>query len=479
MTTEVAPNAPPPRAMHAVPGPRGWPLLGIAPRVKLESFHRQLEDWSREYGEVFAFRLGRRPFLAVSNPEVIASVLRRRPEVFRRGARLEATSREIGFLGLFSSNGDTWRRQRPMVLAGLDPAHIRSYLPAMSEITQTLRRRWLEAAQKGHEIDVLADLMRYTVDVTTCLAFGHNLNTLEASSETAIQQHLNVILPALFKRLLTPFELPRWMRNRSLRHHVVALRAEVQAFIARARAQLDERPELRERPENLIQALIAASQKGQQGITDEDVAGNVLTMLLAGEDTTAHTLAWLFWLLGRHPQAVAMARAEVDAVLPPDGVACSVEQLAGLDEVEACASEAMRLKPVAPLLMNEVGEDTEVAGVLVPKGAIVACLLRRPALDEGQFPDPQRFDPSRWRTGQPGAKSLSSAKRAVMPFGAGPRMCPGRYLAMTEVKMVTAMLLANFDLEFVGVPGRDEPAERMALTMAPVDLKMRLRLRSR
>lgn len=479
MTLEAAPPAAALRSWQAVPGPRGWPLLGIAPRIRLESFHRQLEDWSREYGEVFAFRLGRRRFLAVSNPEVVASVLRRRPDIFRRGARLEATSRDIGFLGLFSANGETWRRQRPMVLAGLDPAHIRSYLPAISEITERLRRRWLQAAADGAQVDVLADLMRYTVDVTTCLAFGHNLNTLEASSEAAIQQHLNVILPALFRRLLSPFARPRWLRDRALAGHVQALRGEVHAFIARARAQLEARPELRAQPENLIQALVAASQDAQNGITDEDVAGNVLTMLLAGEDTTAHTLAWLFWLLSRHPHAVAVARAEVDAVLPPDGVARSIEQLAGLDEVEACASEAMRLKPVAPMIMNEVGEDAQVGDVLVPRGTIVACLLRPAAVADSQFADPQRFDPARWRAGQAGAKSLSSAKRVVMPFGAGPRMCPGRYLAMTEVKMVTAMLLANFELEYVGAPGRDEPAERMALTMAPVDLKMRLRVRAK
>src|SRR3954470_20135899 len=205
MTSETSPVAPVPRRYEAVPGPRGWPLLGVAPRLRREAFHRQLEGWAREYGDIFAFRLGSRRFLAVTDPEVIASVLRRRPGAFRRGTRLEQVSREMGFLGLFSANGETWRRQRPMVLHGLDPTHIRSYLPAMVEITERLKRRWTEAATQGREIDLSADLMRYTVDVTTCLAFGHNLNTLEASAETAIQQHLNVILPALFKRLLAPF----------------------------------------------------------------------------------------------------------------------------------------------------------------------------------------------------------------------------------------------------------------------------------
>jgi cytochrome P450 len=480
MTTEAAPLAPAPRSFETVHGPRGWPLLGVAPRLRPESFHRQLEGWARDYGSIFAFRLGNRRFLAVADPEVIATVLRRRPGAFRRGSRLEQVSREMGFLGLFSANGETWRRQRPMVLHGLDPTHIRSYLPAMVEITARLQKRWQAAAADGQEIDLLADLMRYTVDVTTSLAFGHNLNTLEASAETAIQQHLNVILPALFKRLLAPFVLPAWLRDKSLDHHVLALREAVRGFIAQTRVQLAARPELRQQPENLIQALLAAAEDGHQGISDEDVSGNVLTMLLAGEDTTAHTLAWLIWLLHRNPQAATQARQEVDAVLAPGGLVRSTEDLARLDVIDACASEAMRLKPVAPVIISEAGEDVLVADVLVPRGTMVACVMRPGGVDAGQFPEPEQFDPARWNASAgAGAKSLSAAKRAVMPFGAGPRMCPGRYLAMAEIKMVAAMLLANFELEEVATPGLAEPEERLTLTMAPVGLKMRLRLRSR
>jgi len=252
----------------------------------------------------------------------------------------------------------------------------------------------------------------------------------------------------------------------------------VRGFIAQTREQLAARPELRRQPENLIQALLAAAEDGNQGITDEDVSGNVLTMLLAGEDTTAHTLAWLFWLLHANPQAVAQARAEVDAVLPPGGLVRSTEELARLDQVEACANEAMRLKPVAPVIMNEVAEDAVVADVLVPRGAIVVCMMRPGGMDAKQFAQPSRFDPARWNADE-GGKSMSAAKRATMPFGAGPRMCPGRYLAMAEIKMVTAMLLANFEVEEVSAPGGGEPEERLLLTMAPVGLRMRLRPRVR
>lgn len=471
-------GAPAPRSFASVPSPPGLPLLGNALQIKTESFHRQLEAWEKKYGQVFAFRIAGRKFLAVSDPDVIASVLRQRPGIFRRGPRLEAVSRDLGFHGLFSANGETWRRQRPVVLAGLDPSHTRAFLPAIADVTARLKAKWEAAARSGESIDLLADLMRYTVDVTTCLAFGKNLNTLEQGDGTAIQQHLNVIFPALIKRALAPVDFRRWMPDKTTARHVRALHVAVTGFIADARRQLANDPALREKPRNLIQALIAAKDRGESGITDEDVSGNVLTMLLAGEDTTANTLAWMTWLLFTHPEALARARDEVDRLLPQGAVVSSVEQLSALDELEACAHEAMRLRPVAPLNILEAGEDVVVANVLLPKGAFAVCLMRPASLDPSNFPRPEAYEPERWRNAEDGSvKAMSSAKRVSMPFGAGPRICPGRYLALAEIKMVAAMVLSSFEIEEVSAAGASGPEERLTLTMAPVGLRMKLRLR--
>lgn len=320
--------------------------------------------------------------------------------------------------------------------------------------------------------------MRYTVDVTTCLAFGKNLNTLEQGDGTAIQQHLNVIFPALINRILAPVDFRRWVKDKRIAGHVQALQVAVAGFIADARQQLADQPALREKPQNLIQALIAATDRGEGGITDEDVSGNVLTMLLAGEDTTANTLAWMTWLLFTHPQALARARTAVDHLLPQGAIVSTVEQLSALDELEACAHEAMRLRPVAPLNILEAAEEVVVADVLVPKGAFVVCLMRPASLNAAHFAQPNDYDPTRWRNADDGSvKAMSAAKRVSMPFGAGPRMCPGRYLALAEIKMVAAMLLSSFEIEDVSAPQAGAPEERLTLTMAPVGLRMKLRLR--
>lgn len=473
--------ATPPRTLDDLPGPRGIPLLGNALQIRRDRIHQQLEEWSHAYGDPFALRIGRRKCLVVSAPDTVAAVLRARPDGFRRNERVEKATREIGFMGLFSAEGDTWRRQRPMVLAGLDPSHIREFFPALVDVTQRLRRRWEQAADSGTPIDLQADLMRYTVDVTTGLAFGQDLHTLEASGDDTIQRHLNVVLPALVRRILSPVELPAWLRHwrdRELRRHLHALREAVDGFIAATRRKLAAEPALRERPQNLIQAMVAARDRQGSAVTDQDVAGNVFTMLLAGEDTTANTLAWMVWLLHRNPGAAAQARSEVDAVLAGSSGLRELAQLHRLDLVEACAHETMRLKPVGPFIAAQAMQDTVVAGVQLPRGGLVLCLMRPGGLDPGTFPQPEAFDPRRWLGEQGAANAMASAKRATMPFGAGPRMCPGRYLALAEIKLVAAMLLAHFDIERVDTEGGGEPRETFAFVMAPERLRMRLRRRS-
>jgi len=142
--------------------------------------------------------------------------------------------------------------------------------------------------------------------------------------------------------------------------------------------------------------------------------------------------------------------------------------------VEACANETMRLKPVAPINTAQAVRDSVVAGIEIPAGQLVICLMRPAAMDARHFPRPGQFDPARWLADGGPARAAASAKRASMPFGAGPRLCPGRYLAMLEIKMAMAMLLAGFDIESVTTPDGGEAREHLALTMSPVGLRLKV-----
>ena len=466
------------REIDDLPGPPGLPLLGNLLQIDKPQIHAQIEAWVRRYGNFFTFRLGRQRLFVVADHQAMGAVLRDRPDGFRRTPRLARVSAEIGLgAGVFGAEGEAWKRQRRMVMAGFDPRHLRAYFPSLVKVCARLEGRWRRAAAAGQAIDLQADLMRFTVDAISGLAFGSEVNTLE-SDEEIIQQHLDKIFPALFRRMLAA--LPTWRlwktrADRQLDASVDAVNVAIDGFVAAARRRLEADPARRGAPANLLEAMIVAADDPGSGITDKEVSGNVMTMLLAGEDTTANTLAWAIWLLASHPASLARARAEIDAVLG-EPHEWTPERFAAMPWLEACANETMRLKPVAPLLVVQALRDTTVADIRVPAGTLVFGALRSDSLRDDYFAKAEQFAPERWlETGL----SAGSASRVGMPFGAGPRVCPGRQLAMLEMKMALATLVGRFDLESVGTPGGGAPEERMSFTMEPGGLSMRLRERQR
>ncbi|MBV9890591.1 MAG: cytochrome P450 [Rhizobacter sp.] len=481
---EAAPPAAPARLreLDELPSPPGWPLVGNALQMERPRMHQQVERWSREYGPYFTFRLGTRRLLVVADHAALGAVLRDRPEGFRRTKRLAEITGEIGSsaVGVFGSEGEAWKRQRRMVMAGFDPRHLRAYFSSLIKVSERLAGRWGRAADAGAPIDLQADLMRYTVDTVSGLAFGADVNTLE-SDDDVIQRHLDKIFPAIFRRIMSP--LPTWRywktaADRELDESVAAIGVAIANFVAAARRRLED-PARRAAPQNLLEAMIVAADDPQSGITPNEINGNVLTMLLAGEDTTANTLAWAIWLLSRHPGCLESARAEVDAEVG-EPAAWTIERFGKLDYVEACANETMRLRPVAPFVMLQALRDTSIADIRVPAETVIWAALRADCLREAHFDGAERFDPGRWLADA--GPSASSANRVSMPFGAGPRVCPGRHLAMLEIKMALAVLLGRFDIESVaptrtGAPA-DEPAEELAFSMAPEPLTLRLRRRA-
>jgi cytochrome P450 len=468
------------RRYEDLPGPPARGLLGNARQVTVPRIHQDMERWAREYGPLFRVRFGPRRVMVVCDPAVIAGVLRERPHTFRRPNRSREIGREMGLKpGLFAAEGEAWQRQRRMVMASFSPANVRAYFPSMLKVTQRLQGRWQKAAAAGTTIDLQADLMRYTVDTISGLAFGSEVNTLE-SDDDVIQQHLDKVFPVLFRRTFARIPYWRWFKlpsDRRLDRSVREINKAIDGFVAAARERLAADPARGAQPRNLLEGMIVAADEPGSGIGDTDISGNVMTMLLAGEDTTANTLAWMIHLLHRNPEALSKVQAEVRR-LAPDPAAFTPEVMASLDYLEACANETMRLKPVAPTVPVEANEDTVVAGVAISKDTLIWTVLRHASLDDAHFPEAQAFRPERWMEAGGDAKSFQSAKRVTLPFGSGPRVCPGRYLAMLEIKMAMAMLLARFDIASVQAPGGGEAQELLSFTMLPVGLRMKLSSRA-
>ena len=427
-----------------------------------------------QYGPYYQLRAAGRRILVLSDHQVVASVLRDRPAAFSRTARLREIGQEMGLQpGVFSAEGEDWMRQRRMVMAGFDPGHVRAYYPALLTVAQRLVQRWTEAARRQETIVLQSDLMRYTVDTIAGLAFGAEVDTLGADGDV-IQQHLDKVFPALFRRITAP--IPTWRlfpsrADRALARSMVEVNKAVDGFIAQARSRMQAEPQRHTQPKNLLEAMLAAADRPDSGLSDAQVAGNVMTMLLAGEDTTANTIAWMIYLLWTHPQALDRACTEVRTKVQ-DCQQPTMQEMADLAFIEACIHETMRLKPVGPQLPLQANADVVVGDVQVPRGTIVINLLRRDSVREDLVPQASRFEPERW------LQSDNPAKRSSTPFGAGPRICPGRYLAMLEMKIAMTALLGHFDIEFVGTADGQPPKERLSFAMMPVGLLMRLRTRT-
>lgn len=460
------------RHMNDLPGPRPWPLAGNLPQLRPLRIHQDVEAWARQYGPLFKITFGRTPLLVVADHALVSAVLRDRPDGFRRPTITARISDEMGGRpGVFLAEGTAWRDQRRMVMAALAPHAVKAYFPSLVKVALRLQKRWQQAARDGSVIDLAEDLKRYSTDIVAGLAFGTEVNTIDGG-EDVIQRHMDVVLPAVARRSIALFPYWRYIKlpqDRQLDVHLLALNKAIDELIAAARARLAAEPSRRERPANLLEAMICAADEGGSGVTDEAVAGNVTTMLLAGEDTTSNTLAWMLYLLQRNPAAMQKAREEITRIAP-DTRAFTIEQMDALDYLDACAQEAMRLKPVAPFIPLEALRDSVVGDVRVPKGGLVWCVMRNDSVAESHVPDAAAFQPERWL--QRGEAAID--KHVSMPFGAGLRTCPGRYLALLEIKIAAAMLLSSFQIHSIDTADAKPPEELMAFTMSPIGLQMRL-----
>lgn len=462
------------RSIARLPGPGAVPYFGNVLQFRPARMHLQLEAWARRYGTPYRLRLIGRDMLVIDDAPTIGELLRARPWTFRRARPVQSVFREMGIAGVFSAEGETWERQRRLVMRAFDPAHLKRYFPSLVTVTQRLCRRWQAAAARREVLDLQAELMRYTVDVTAGLAFGADINTIEGG-EDVIQRHLERIFPMVNRRTTAPFAWWRHVKlpaDRQLERDLAAAHRAVDGFIAQARARLSADPGLRERPGNLIEALLAARDAPGSEFTEDDVSGNVFTALLAGEDTTANTLAWLSYYLCEQPAAQEALHAEAAAVLGAAPQVEAFEQLNALPYAEAATREAMRLRPVAPVLSFEALKPVQVAGFALAPGDIVSALMRLPGMDPTLLDVPTAFRPERWLNGD--EARIAAAKKVLMPFGGGPRFCPGRYLALAEIKMVATMLARNFRI--VREPGMVE--ERYQLSMMPTGLRVRLEARA-
>ena len=361
-------------------------------------------------------------------------------------------------------------------MQALDTRNLTNFFPVLKEVGRRLKDRWSAAADQGIEVDILDDFTRFAVDVSTSLSLAQETNTLEGQRGELLD-HLAPIFPTLARRLnaLVPwwryFPLPSDYRvDRSRR----ALRQWLGEVVAETRTSLRNKVDPAAKPDNFLEAMLLARDADGQPFSEDAVFANALTMLLAGEDTTANTLSWAIHLLLDAPDATAALRNSVDAVLGQELLVRDIEMLEQLDPIDAFANETMRLKPVAPFFLMENCIDVTLGDVFLPRGTSICLLTRVSCLDPEIAPNPTRFDPTRWADDT----ILANLQRtgAFIPFGSGPRSCPGRTMALFMIRLGISTLFRNFDIERVG--NSADVSEYFGFVMTPEGLRVRLQHRT-
>jgi cytochrome P450 len=460
--------------LEQLPGPKGLPLLGNLLQLDARRLHVVLEKWADSYGSLYAFRAGPKRTLVVGDPALSDQILRARPDEYRRIGRIETVLAELKLPGVFSAEGAAWRPQRRLLMQALSARRLTSFYPTLNQVLSRLHQRWQRAAASGVTVDVLDEFKRLTVDVTSLLAFTHDMNTIE-HDEDHLQHQLQVIFPAINRRLTAPLPYWRFFRmpaDRRTDRSIRDVRSRLKELIAATRRRLDADAERRQTPTNLLEALLTETDDQGRPYSDDLILGNAMQVLVAGNDTTAATLAWAVHLLCDQPDAVATLREQVDPVLGGRAFPESVEAANLLTGVDAIVQETLRLRSVSPLVFLESNEDVVMNGVAVPRGTWIIVLTRHAAMSPVHFERPKEFLPERWQD-----RARDANQRVSIPFGSGARVCPGRALAMLEMRAALAMLYASFEVERVGRAER--VGERYMFIVEPVSLQVKLRPRER
>lgn len=453
------------RGLHYLPGlnqrharsarlapspPQTVPLFGHIPLVREDRLDFLMRT-ALETGDVVRFEFPHITAHLVAHPDHVQQVLVDQHRLFTKQTRGYHKLRAFLGNGLVTSDGEFWLRQRRIAQPAFHKRRIAGFAESMARAAEDTVRRWERHADSGEPLDVAAEMNRLTLRIA-----GETLLSSDPSDRAnAVSAALTTVLHEANHRINTLWSLPEhWPtpRNRMYRAAARELDGIVLDIIERRRRGTEHR-------DDLLQMLLEARDPDTgAAMDDQQLRDEVMTMFLAGHETTANALAWTFYLLSRFP-AVARALTEEARDVLGDRPA-SAEDLPKLDLARRVLNESMRLYPPVWIIGRSPSEDVEIGGFDVPAKSLVFVSQwvthRHPRFWE----DPEGFDPDRWLPER--AKGMH--RHQFFPFAAGPRMCIGAGFAMMEGQLVLATLARRFRVDLV--PGHPVIAEPL-ITLRP------------
>jgi cytochrome P450 len=411
------------------PGPKGLPLFGsvFEPRGDTIGY---LTKCAREYGDIVFFRFLGVPACFVNRPDYIESVLVTQNNNFVKSKDYRAMRRVLGN-GLLLSEGGFWRRQRKLIQPAFHQERIAAYAEIMVGYTQRMLATWSD----GQTLDIHEAMMRLTLGIVAKTLFDADVSHEAEDVDAALAVLMGKFLPQAGLALL----LPTWVplpTSQLLKRAVGRLDKVIYGIIEQRRAggQMSG---------DLLSAFLQVQDDEGVGMTDRQLHDEIMTLFLAGHETTANVLSWTWFLLGQNPEVEEKLFEELGRVL--GGRLPTPADLPRLLYTDTVLRESMRLYPpvwvigrraLAPFRLGEyeLPADTNVL--------ISQLILHK---DARYFPDPERFDPDRWNASDPRGAALP--RFSYFPFGGGPRVCIGAGFGMMEAVLLLATIAQQFRIQ--------------------------------
>jgi len=410
------------------------------------------------YGDIYCVPNRDNPLYVLRHPDHLRDVLLTNASSFSKThSGLERLSEILGE-GLLTSDGDVWKRHRRMVQPAFQRQRLAEYAVTMQSETLRAARSW----RSGETIDVNRAMIDLTMHVVSRTLFTHDVT----GSTDDIARAMTLLQSSLLS-----LELPAWLPNpyrTRMRRAIGSLDAVVNGMVRDRRRLVSAGGAA---PTDLLQALVTAVDEDGDGgrLTEREVRDELVTLFLAGHETTSHALTWTWYLLAQNPHVERALHRELDSVLGDR--APGYDDLPQLPYTEQVFKEAMRLYPPAYMLARRANEDTTIAGYPVRRGSEVVLWIYHTHRDARWFLEPEAFRPERFA---PDAEARLP-KLAYVPFGAGARACIGKVFAMIEGQLILATLAQRFRFELAP---RQHVRVRPRVTLGPaVGIRMTLRAR--
>jgi cytochrome P450 len=440
--------------------------MGTMSRMKADVLgtYQQLH---RDYGDAVHFRTGPFRLFLFFHPDQVRELLVTQSKSFTRVARVMETFAQWNGDSILIVEGEKWVRQRRLVQPAFQPRRFAEYGRSIVTITNELTESWQTALDRDGfvEIDTNQVMTALTLQVICRVLFDVDA-TRDAQD---IAQAVAILSEVAFYEMQAPIRFPNWWPtafHRRKREAMKTLDDFVWKIIRERRAENNDHGDL------LSMLLAAVDEEGDGGsLDDRQVRNESMTLMLAGHDTTAAALDWVWYSLARYPEIAAKCQAETDEVLSGrDPVATDVPRL---KFIEATIKEALRIYPPAiGVFLRQATEDVVVGGYSIPRGSLVGLSSFVTHRDPRWFPDPLRFDPDRFLP--PNVDQIHAG--AYFPFGMGPRVCIGQSFAMTEMILIVSSILQKFTVE-LATPEQD-PGMFVHMALRPRD-RLPLRFRRR